>query len=323
MKAPMARSKRMDFAMAWHNVMHRGARRAPIFKITDDCTSFLGLLGEMVPRFGLEVHAYSLMPNHYHLLIRSVQGRLSEGLQFLNASYTQLLNTRHQWDGPVFRGRFKSQLVTEEGHLRILIAYIHLNPMRARLIKSLRSEAWTSHRAYLCLDSCPDWLRMDTFLDLFGGCQKLHDYVQDSYVGAHAYPEDFNPETGLFLKKALAQSAEPQKPIDQASPPGTILCRHQPVEQVLARVCQLTGATLKQLKTTEAGPGANPARRFAVWALARATGLQQREIANLLRMPYYQASKVLSRIRNGDASPLLNGWIRHWLSYEHVSSVRV
>ena len=111
--------------------MHRGARRAPIFVRDADCVLLLDTLGDVVDRFGLEVHAYSLMPNHYHLLVCTPAGNLSRAMRHLNGVYTQRLNRLHDWDGPVFRGRFKSQLVTEEAYRRELVAYIHLNPVRA------------------------------------------------------------------------------------------------------------------------------------------------------------------------------------------------
>ncbi|MDD5308546.1 MAG: transposase [Deltaproteobacteria bacterium] len=109
---------------------------------------FLDLLGEMAARHEIEVHAYSLMPNHDHLLLRSLHGNLSRGMRRLNADYTQRVNRIHGWDGPVFRGRFRSELVRDEPSLPYVLAYIHLNPLRAGLVTRLQSERWTSHRAY-------------------------------------------------------------------------------------------------------------------------------------------------------------------------------
>ena len=85
---------------------------------------FLDRTGEVVDRYGLEVHAYALMPNHFHLLVRSVQGNLSRCMQKLLGPYTQELNQRHGWDGPVFRGRFRNQVVSHSEHLQVLVPYI-------------------------------------------------------------------------------------------------------------------------------------------------------------------------------------------------------
>ena len=103
--------------------MNRGARREPTFRDPDHCGLFLEHLGRVVKRFGLEIHAYVLMPNHFHLLVRSVRGNISESMKQLLGPYSQALNQKHGWDGPVFRGRFKNQLVSESEHLRVVIPY--------------------------------------------------------------------------------------------------------------------------------------------------------------------------------------------------------
>ena len=104
--------------------MNRGARRGPIFERNEHCLLFLDVLASVVSEFGWEVHAWSLMPNHYHLLVRSVHGNLSECMKWLGARYTRRLNDAEGWDGPTFRGRFRSELVGDEKYLRYLVAYI-------------------------------------------------------------------------------------------------------------------------------------------------------------------------------------------------------
>jgi REP element-mobilizing transposase RayT len=308
----------VDYPGAWQHVMQRGARRAPIFKLGDDCTGFLEIVREMLDRFGLEVHAYSLMPNHYHLLIRSVGGNLSPGMQYLNGTYTLWLNGRHRWDGPVFRGRFRSQLVEGEEHLRVLIAYIHLNPLRALLVRRLLDEAWTSYRAYVGKEPVPEWLSTKLFLDLLGGPKKLHDFVLSVHRGAMEYPEDFNPETGLFRKKGLEEKSDaPKRKEEKQKGEAVSGCRRQRLaEEVLADICELTGAMVEELKVRQMGPGANPARRFAVWALNRSAAISQRGIGELLKVPHHQVTRLLGRIRKGGASEPVAGWMNAWLRRE-------
>jgi putative transposase len=316
MAGHMPRPKREDYPGAFHHVMNRGARRAPIFKLKDDCVGFLDLLGDTVGRFGLEVHAFSLMPNHYHLLVRSRLGNLSEALQHLNGNYTQWLNRRHRWDGPVFRGRFKSQLVTDEKHLRYLLAYIHLNPVSVHLVPRLTSEAWTSHRAYIRRENRPEWLSTGLFLELLGGPKKLHEFVLSVHRGAKRYPEDFDPETGLFKKKALQGERDRKRGSKQRGRVMVMDKRHLNMEEVLAKVCRMTGASEGELRAREKGRGANPARRFAIWALYRGAGIKQREIAKRLNVTLYQVSKLLSRLRNEEASEPVAGWMNKWLAEE-------
>ena len=316
----MPRQKRDDFPGAWHHVMHRGARRAPIFKLSEDCFGFLHLLQEMVERFNLEVHAYSLMPNHYHLLIRSPLGNLSRGMQYLNGTYTLWLNARHNWDGPVFRGRFRSQLVANEEHLRILLGYIHLNPVKARLVHRLTDEAWTSHRAYIGKEQSLSCLSTVVLLDLFGGAEKLNEFVVNMRQGTIRYPEDFNPETGLFKKRVLVRTqydnmatAEREREKSKLVQKYT---RQRPAADVLKEVLEISNATLDDLKRREIGPGANPARRFAIWALNRSSELTQREISHMLEVPYHQVTRFLGRLRREHPAEPLAGWVKNWLSRE-------
>jgi REP element-mobilizing transposase RayT len=96
----MPRAPREDYPGAVHHVMSRGARRAPIFKADDHCLLFLECLDDAVYRHGLEVLAYSLMPNHFHLLVRCPESRavLSGTLRHLLSSYSLQVNRRHRWD---------------------------------------------------------------------------------------------------------------------------------------------------------------------------------------------------------------------------------
>ncbi len=315
----MPRPRREDYPGAWHHVMHRGARKAPIFKLERDCWGFLEFLGEMVDGFALELHAYSLMPNHYHLLVRSQLGNLSKGMQFLNSNYTQWINSIHRWDGPVFRGRFKNQLVEDEEHLRILIAYIHLNPIEARLVKNLDEECWTSHLAYMGREGKPDWLCTDFFLELFGGRRKLANFIRSYRTGRREYPEDFNHETGLFSRKAInaevkAKGGRVARTGGNYTPP-----RNRSPDEVLQEIMEVTGMSLSALCRKEMGPGANPARRFAIWALYRAADITQREIGKLLDVSHYQVGKVLGRMRKQGVRGLsepAKGWVNSWLERE-------
>lgn len=289
--------------------MNRGARRAPIFKRDADCIQFLSIVGDIVERHGIEVHAFSLMPNHYHLLVRTPFANLSRCMRQLNGTYTLWLNRVYDWDGPVFRGRFQSQVVEDEKHLRILVAYIHLNPINAHLVPRLDSFAWTSHRNYLGRDAAPDWLTMEHFLRLFGSASKLSEFVRSVRNKAIEYPEDFDPESGLFRKKSIKRRRmrfnQPAESLEGKED-------HRRVKRVLTEVCRLTGASMTELKRKKRGPGANPARRFAAWVLQREGDQTYRQISKILRMPSSQVAKLLSRIRRGGAKGRLKEWMEQW-----------
>jgi REP element-mobilizing transposase RayT len=125
----MGRNRRADVDGAWHHVMNRGAARLPTFLTKSDGLTFERLIGEGHDRFGVEVHAYCLMSNHFHLLVHCPSGGLSPFMQHVAAVYTRAFNERHGRDGPLFRGRFHSLLVHDGRYVITAARYIHRNPL--------------------------------------------------------------------------------------------------------------------------------------------------------------------------------------------------
>jgi putative transposase len=109
----MARPLRIDIAGAWYHVMNRGHRGGALFLDDPDRRRFLGAVAELPERFSLEVHAFVLMPNHYHLLVRTGEANLSHAMRWLNVCYAVKFNWAHRCRGTVFQGRFKSVLIQE------------------------------------------------------------------------------------------------------------------------------------------------------------------------------------------------------------------
>jgi len=103
--------------------MNRGGNHQLVFLDDADRLSFLAILAEAVTRFGLVVHAYCLMPNHYHLLVSCPQAQLSRAMKHIGQVYTQRFNKRHGRDGSLFRGRFHSILVDSEPYLDNLTGF--------------------------------------------------------------------------------------------------------------------------------------------------------------------------------------------------------
>lgn len=297
----MARQPRVDYPGAWHHVMNRGGRHEPIFADDDDCRQMLDTLGEVAPKHGLEVHAYALMPNDYHLLIRSTQGRLSPGMREFGWKFTRRVNRRHDWNGPLFRGRFHNQLIHHEAHLRYLLAYVHLNPVRANLVMAPDAPCWTSHRAYLGLEAAPAWLDRSFFLDLLGGRKKLAAFVRGIHTGSQQWPDALDTETGWITADAN----------ESETPPAPHRVPRLDPDDAERLVRELTGASAKTLRTPKRGPRANPARRFAVWALATATDLSHAEVGLRLKMSKNQVSKVVTRMPHNNDETVAE-WQDRW-----------
>jgi len=266
--------------------MHRGARRAPIFREEYHCGLFLQRVEKYSLGTEIEVHGYALMPNHYHLLVRSRHGNLSEFMRNLNSSYTRALNEAHDWDGPVFRGRFHSQLIVDLRRLPYVLAYIHLNPLRARLVSRIDGECWTSHRSYLGRRYAPIWVETSYFMEVFGNPRAMQKYMLALHRGKTSWPEELDLSRGFLSRQ---EEAENKTLVESGGG------RKLEPRRMLELVCQLTGATLDEIKTAQRGPRANPARRFAVWALREHTLSTSAEIGKLLGATHGQVSNALHR----------------------------
>lgn len=172
----MARPLRIEFPGAWYHVANRGTGRRPVFLSDDDREAFLELLGELGERFGVEVHAFGLADNQYHLLVHTPNGGLGRGMRHLDGVYTQRFNRRHHNDGPLFRGRYKAIVVDPDHKLTPVSRYIHLIPSTLGVAGELKSYPWSSLPAYARGAAGPDWLRTKTILSCFGRKQRRKQY---------------------------------------------------------------------------------------------------------------------------------------------------
>lgn len=127
----MPRGPRVDFPGAVHHVYARGIEKRPIYLDDVDRKSFLDRIEKNLPRWGMRCLAWSLMPNHFHLLLQSDKGRLPSFMHCLLTGYSMRFNERHQRVGHLFQNRYKSPVVCKDGYFRDVVRYIHLNPVRS------------------------------------------------------------------------------------------------------------------------------------------------------------------------------------------------
>jgi REP element-mobilizing transposase RayT len=279
--------------------MNRSARREAVFLDDATCATFLMILGDLPARFGVVIHGYALMPNHFHLLLECPRGNLSRAMRYLGATFTAALNRAHAgWDGPVFRGRFKNRVVERDDYWRHLLAYLHLNPVRAHLAPSLDQSYWTSHRAYVGTDTRPEWLHVSDLLDLFGGVEGYRKYAWELHVGRRPGPNDFDPETLWAPRKTERLPAPLPEPRTSLVAP----------EEALAQVCAVVGTDRAVLERGRRGARGNPARWLAAWWLDVASGLPQNEIGDLLGADGPTVSRWLHRVRAAGQRPQLAAW---------------
>lgn len=153
----MARKVRVVYAGATYHVMSRGNERAKIFEEARDCELFLTSLEEGLERFGVVLHAYCLMPNHFHLALTTPNANLPRFMAWLQTAFTVRYNRRHKRSGHLFQGRYRAEPVQSGLYGRKLLLYIHLNPVRSQRkgkilyvggLEDLDRFRWSSHRAY-------------------------------------------------------------------------------------------------------------------------------------------------------------------------------
>lgn len=181
----MARALRIELAWGWHHVMSRGHRGGALFRSDAERRCFLGLVADLPERYRVEVHAFVLMDNHYHLLLRTPEANLSHAVRWLNLSYGIKFNWVHRAHGAVFQGRFRSVVIEDVPGVVEVARYLHLNPVRVdglglgkedqrrarvlgcadpgrelvqRRLQRLAGYAWSSWRVYGGGEPKPDWL---------------------------------------------------------------------------------------------------------------------------------------------------------------------
>jgi len=164
----MARPLRIEYPGAFYHITARGNERKDIFRDDRDRERFLGYLETAVVRYKALIHVYCLMNNHYHLLISTPAGNLSQIVRHINGAYTVYYNKRHHRFGHLFQGRYKAILVDADEYAGELSRYVHLNPVRAGLANLPEGYPWTSYLNYIGRKKSSRWQRTDWLLRYFG-----------------------------------------------------------------------------------------------------------------------------------------------------------
>lgn len=182
----MTRPLRIEFPGALYHVTARGDKLNSIYRDDTDRYIWLEVLGLVCARFNLVTHAYCQMTNHFHLMVETVEGNLSQGMRQLNGIYSQRVNRRHGLVGHVFQGRYHAVLVQKEAHLLELARYIVLNPVRAGIVRTADEWYWSSHHCMLDRAGKPNWLNTQWLLGQFGASQATAVDAYRQFVAAGA-----------------------------------------------------------------------------------------------------------------------------------------
>lgn len=162
----MPRKLRLEFAGAIYHVTNRGDRREAVFRDDEDRSRFVATLAEACAKTGWRVHAYCLLPDHFHCVIETPQPNLVAGMKWWLGTYTNRFNRRHRQNGHVFAGRYKALPLAPDGDFfRLGCAHVHLNPARTPALdpdRRLAEFEWSSFPFYLKSPAeRPTWLNVE------------------------------------------------------------------------------------------------------------------------------------------------------------------
>jgi putative transposase len=246
----MPRQPRLDAPDTLHHVMVRGLERRAIFRDDTDRADFVARLASLAETGALTVYAWALLPNHAHLLVRTRGRPLAAAMRRLLTGYAGAFNRRHKRVGHLFQNRYKSIVVEEEPYVLELVRYLHLNPLRAKVLRDLRTldrYPWAGHSGLLGTVPRP-WQDTATILAQFGATaahakRAYRAFVQDGL------PQGRRPEfQGGGLLRSAGGWAEVRALRRQGTPTradARILGRGDFVDRLLGEAEARTRDTLR------------------------------------------------------------------------------
>ena len=189
----MARALRITYPSAFYHVTSRGNERKAVFKSIRDREKFLEYLESATQRYDARIHTYCMMDTHYHLLLETPTGNLSQIMRHINGAYTTYFNVKRDRSGHLFQGRYKAILVDIDEYAKELSRYIHLNPVRAKIVEAPEEYDWSSYKYYIGKQKSVKWLYRDFILGYFGDKVSIAQKRYQDFVNALADQEYHSP----------------------------------------------------------------------------------------------------------------------------------
>lgn len=298
----MARPLRLEFVGAVYHVTARGNEKKEIFRDNRDYHYFERLLKELPSRFGVIIHSYVLMKNHYHLLLETPEANLSKSMHYLNTAYTGYFNWRQRRVGHLFQGRYRAILVEKEDYLLILSRYIHLNPYRAGITAKPEKYRWSSYPGYINNAKQKEWVNYDWILNRFGenlGYARRR-YKEFAFEGPNEKIENplLQVQKGFVLgsKRFVTRIAElVNGSAHREVPDSRRFGKTVSTEKVISLVSR--HFKIEESEITVRGTKRNLARRIAIYLARRHTHQGNSTIAEYFNIGYTGVSQVAGRLK--------------------------
>jgi len=267
----MGRPLRIEYPGAFYHITARGNEQRDIYKSRADRDRFLGYLESASERYGAVIHVWCLMSNHYHLLIETPAGNLSQIMRHINGAYTNYFNIKRKRAGHLFQGRYKAILVDRDAYALELSRYIHLNPVRAGMSQRPEEHAWSSYRNYIGQQEAPGWLHCGEILGHFGDDEKRYR----TFVEAGLAQTDTSPLADVLASTILGRS-EFIREVEEKSLSGKRRSRDLPGLRRLG--CRWTVDDILAAVESTLGEDKRMARKVAIHLCHRHSGAKLREI---------------------------------------------
>jgi REP element-mobilizing transposase RayT len=300
----MGRPLRVEYTGALYHITSRGNERKKIFLDDGDRKKFLGILEDYHNRYGILIHSYVLMDNHYHLILETPKGNLLKVMHGLNGGYTGYFNRKYGRTGHLFQGRYKGIIIDKDSYLIPLSRYVHLNSVRARIAERPEQYRWSSYPGYIGKGKQHEWVEYSWILSQFGSQKlrpkrKYREYTEEGLRKKVENPlkslhgqvilggEEFIKRIrGVLTGKSLSHEIVERKR----------LMEYPLLDEVVRRVARAFKINEEVVRSK--GGRANTARRVALYLAQRYTGLSNQVIGDLFGGIHYSAvSKASARLR--------------------------
>jgi len=295
----MARPLRLCFKNAVYHITARGNRKEEIFYSDKDKHTFLSKMNEAFEKYSFICYSYCLMDNHYHLFIKTPLGNLSNGMHYLNTSYSNWFRVKYDIVGPIFQGRYISILVDEDNYALLLSAYIHLNPLRANLVKRIYDYRWSSFLDYIGVRKMMV-KRLDTLFILEQMDQNLNkakkrykEFVVENINMKNPFKEGPYENFILGSKKFIKEIKGKVKAIGHKREiKETRIFGGYKKEEIINSISEEFGIKKDNIFKRKKG---NINRQLVLYLLKRYTSLSLKEIGELFNMDYAAVSQATKR----------------------------
>ena len=320
----MPRGARLDAPGTLHHVIIRGIERGAIVSDDDDRKEFVRRMGKLATDSGTSIYAYALMTNHLHILLKSGESGLATYMRRLLSGYAQYYNRRHNRSGYLFQNRYKSIICEEEAYFDKLVAYIHLNPLKAGIVGSIDELArypWSGH-SVLMKHIHHKWLDRDYVLQFFGRTEgkARKEYLEflEEEIGIDREPElsggglvrshggwshvqsmrkkglkELGDErilgSGNFVQSLLAEA---EKGVDQQFNTGEKL---EVVQQDIAAACKIAGISVAFLRSGSRSGSLSELRKTLAQKFVHEYGLSFAESARQLGVTTSAVSYIVRK----------------------------